>query len=45
MLSVEIDEFKAFPEGALARSRSDAVAIREDGRLLGVLIDPDDYAP
>lgn len=41
MAYLEIDHFRAFPEGALARCRGDVVIIREDGKRLGALIDPD----
>ena len=43
MIYVEIDEFRMFPDGALARCRSDAVVVRENGQRLGVLITPDHY--
>lgn len=41
MIYVEIDEFRAFPDGVLAQAANHIVTIRENGLRLGVLIPPD----
>lgn len=43
MIYVEIDEFRAWPDGVLAKAAHNVVVIRENGLRLGVLIQPDLY--
>lgn len=43
MITVEIDEFRMFPDGVLAKADRNPVTIRENGRHLAVMIPPDLY--
>lgn len=43
MIYAEIDEFRMWPDGVLAKAGTNVVTIRENGLRLGVLIPPDLY--